>query len=35
MGWFVPAENLVGRAWLTYWPPAAWGIMPGVAYANP
>jgi signal peptidase I len=35
MGWFVPAENLVGRAWLSYWPPAAWGIMPGVAYANP
>ena len=34
MGWFVPAENLVGRAWLSYWPPAAWGIMPGVAYAN-
>jgi len=34
LGWFVPAENLVGRAWLSYWPPAAWGIMPGVAYAN-
>jgi signal peptidase I len=35
LGWFVPAENLVGRAWLSYWPPAAWGIMPGVAYATP
>jgi signal peptidase I len=34
MGWFVPAENLVGRAWLSYWPPAAWGVMPGVAYAT-
>jgi len=34
LGWFVPAENLVGRAWLSYWPPAAWGVMPGVAYAN-
>ncbi|HEV7662244.1 MAG TPA: signal peptidase I [Chloroflexota bacterium] len=34
-GWFVPAENLVGRAWLSYWPPAAWGMMPGVAYAEP
>lgn len=35
LGWFVPAENLVGRAWLSYWPPAAWGVMPGVAYADP
>jgi signal peptidase I len=34
LGWFVPAENLVGRAWLSYWPPAAWGVMPGVAYAT-
>lgn len=34
-GWFVPAENLVGKAWLSYWPPAAWGVMPGVAYAEP
>jgi signal peptidase I len=33
LGWFVPAENLVGRAWLTYWPPANWGVMPSVAYA--
>jgi signal peptidase I len=32
-GWFVPAEDLVGRAWLTYWPPAEWGVLPGVAYA--
>ena len=33
-GWFVPADNLIGRAWLSYWPPAAWGVMPGVAYAT-
>jgi signal peptidase I len=33
LGWFVPAENLVGRAWLTYWPPANWGVMPSIAYA--
>ena len=25
-GWFVPAANLVGRAWLSYWPPADWGL---------
>ena len=34
LGWFVPAQNLVGRAWLSYWPPAAWGVMPGIAYAT-
>jgi signal peptidase I len=33
LGWFVPAENMIGRAWLTYWPPASWGVMPSVAYA--
>jgi signal peptidase I len=27
LGWLVPAANLVGRAWLTYWPPAAWRVM--------
>jgi len=25
-GWFVPAENLIGRSQLSYWPPANWGI---------
>ncbi|MBV9896028.1 MAG: signal peptidase I [Chloroflexi bacterium] len=25
-GWFVPAENLIGRSQLSYWPPADWGI---------
>jgi signal peptidase I len=34
LGWYVPADHLVGRAWLSYWPPAAWGVMPAVAYAN-
>jgi signal peptidase I len=34
-GWFVPAQNLVGRAWLSYWPPADWGLTPGAAYATP
>ena len=27
-GWFVPVENLVGRAWLSYWPPERWGVVP-------
>ena len=33
-GWFVPADNLVGRAWLDYWPPADWGVTPDIAYAT-
>ena len=24
-GWFVPRENIIGRAWFTYWPPNEWG----------
>ncbi|MBV9174765.1 MAG: signal peptidase I [Chloroflexi bacterium] len=34
-GWFVPADNLVGRAFVSYWPPAAWSVFPSVAYATP
>jgi signal peptidase I len=26
-GWFVPVENLVGRVWLSYWPPDTWGAV--------
>jgi signal peptidase I len=25
-GWFVPAENLIGRSQVSYWPPAEWGL---------
>ena len=24
----LPVENIVGRAWLSYWPPDAWGVIP-------
>ena len=34
-GWFVPSEFLIGRAWLSYWPPADWGLTPSVGYATP
>ena len=27
-GWLVPVDHLVGRAWLTFWPPSAWGLLP-------
>ena len=23
-GWTVPLENIIGRAWITYWPPQKW-----------
>jgi len=26
-GWTVPRENIVGRAWITYWPPYRWRLM--------
>jgi signal peptidase I len=29
LGWFVPVENMVGKAWISYWPPPSWGLMPG------
>ena len=29
LGWFVPVDNLVGKAWISYWPPPSWGLMPG------
>jgi len=35
MGWFVPADNLIGRAFVSYWPPADWAVFPSVAYATP
>ena len=34
LGWFVPVDNLIGKAWVSYWPPAHWGVMPHAAYAN-
>ena len=25
-GWLVPEENIVGKAWLSIWPPDRWGM---------
>lgn len=27
-GWTVPRENIVGKAWLSIWPPGDWGPVP-------
>jgi signal peptidase I len=32
LGWFVPANNLIGKAWVSYWPPTDWGVMAAAAY---
>ncbi len=26
-GWTAPRKNLVGKAWLTIWPPKSWGLV--------
>lgn len=28
-GWLMPRSNLIGRAWLVYWPSSAWEVVPG------
>lgn len=30
----LPEDKIVGKAWLTYWPPAAWGVIPNADYTN-
>jgi len=27
-GWTVPRDNIVGKAWLSTWPPEDWGMVP-------
>ena len=27
-GWVVPRQNIVGKAWLSIWPPPTWGLVP-------
>jgi len=31
----LPRANLVGKAWISYWPPSTWGIIPSVQYNLP
>ena len=33
-GYTVPRENIIGKAWLSIWPPGEWGVIPNYAYAN-
>src|SRR4030042_5674143 len=27
IGWFLPRENIIGKAWVNYWPPPNWSIV--------
>ena len=27
-GWMVPRQNIIGRAWLSIWPPDEWELVP-------
>jgi signal peptidase I len=31
-GWTVPRDNIIGRAWFTYWPPSKWGVVNHYGY---
>jgi signal peptidase I len=31
-GWTVPRENIVGKAWFTYWPPSKLGVVKHYSY---
>jgi signal peptidase I len=31
-GWTVPRDNIIGRAWFTYWPPSKWGVVKHYTY---
>jgi signal peptidase I len=30
----IPRDSIVGRAWIIYWPPANWGLVPQPVYAD-
>ena len=32
--WYVPRENIIGKAWLSTWPPDAWGTVPDYDLAD-
>jgi signal peptidase I len=32
-GWTVPETNIIGKAWVSVWPPETWGLIPTYIYA--
>ena len=33
-GWFVPRQNIVGKAWVSIWPPPKWGMAPNYSISD-
>jgi len=33
-GWTVPRDKIVGKAWVSIWPPEKWGLVPDYSYAS-
>ena len=31
-GWMVPRDNIIGKAWFTYWPPSKVGVIKHYRY---
>ncbi len=34
LGWVLPRANVIGKAWLIYWPPGRWGLAPNYHFAS-
>ena len=34
-GWTVPRQNIVGKVWLSIWPPQHWGLIPHYPSGEP
>jgi len=32
VGWTVPRDNIIGKAWFTYWPPGRWRVVKHYSY---
>jgi signal peptidase I len=33
-GWFLPRENIIGKAWLVTWPPSDWSVVPSFSLSE-
>ena len=33
-GWMVPGDNIIGKAWFTYWPPNSLGVVKHYSYSE-
>lgn len=32
-GWMLPRQNIIGKAWVSYWPPQYWMVIPHYSFA--